>query len=781
MPNSATKSMVPDVTLARVAIAMSVICLGALLVTGLVALPTAPIFVGLLFAGRARGRINERLLTIVCNIFALIFILSIGMLGLGRGMLETFIETLPYMLLSVQTYYLLRPSLEDRFYYFGITSLMILVQSALVVSSSLFVLLFSLMVLLLLKGAGVAEEVRLRRAVLQGEDVRAAGLFSFFNRRRMKREGVVSARHLIVPGVRATGHRRVGAFGLVMLAIALIFMALPRTQMAGTIDALTPRSDRAEVRERIGFTEEVSHGRFGSLADDDTVVMTVNLDRKALGEPVLRWRGRGLNRFDGKSWTADTGDAWTRWHFDGWRYVRTTMYRQIVHPDNRERYYFLGSRFRQDAVRANLIPARFRLALKGVETVFTPPRPAMITAFSNAYLTRDFTGAFHLEETLPRNEALHYTVMCQKASANREQRIRAAQEFTRTSKPRFAELFLHLPDDLDARFTELGKRLTAGKSPYESVRAVIDHLESTCTYSLAPETTPSGDDPLADFLFGTRTGHCEYFASAMAVLLRVRGIPSRVVAGFQAGEWNELGSFYTVRQRDAHAWVEAWFAGVGWVPYDPAPRSAENSAFLNRRGWWQSNVMPVIRYLDDKYYSYVMNYNRSSQENALKKMAGAFDWATGPLLRAASWITDNPIIIIVLAILGLSGAAIWLGRGWRRRGRDGTRLTTIASWQTSEVLWGKRGRDIARAYYRARDLLDPALPENAGTLTAREMLHIAVPDGPACERIRLALNELTTLYERARFASHDFTERDLRRARALMAEIKNAQKQKKGT
>ena len=82
----------------------------------------------------------------------------------------------------------------------------------------------------------------------------------------------------------------------------------------------------------------------------------------------------------------------------------------------------------------------------------------------------------------------------------------------------------------------------------------------------------SGPDPVADFLFNVKAGHCEYFATAMAVMLRTRGVVARVVNGFLPGEYNEAAGAYTVRQSDAHSWVEVYFPETrSWVTFDPTP------------------------------------------------------------------------------------------------------------------------------------------------------------------------------------------------------------------
>src|SRR5438445_11208009 len=80
-----------------------------------------------------------------------------------------------------------------------------------------------------------------------------------------------------------------------------------------------------------------------------------------------------------------------------------------------------------------------------------------------------------------------------------------------------------------------------------------------------------GKDPIGDFLFNVRQGHCEYFASAMAIMLRTLGIPSRLVNCFLPVEYNDISQQYVVRGSDAHTWVEAYFPGYGWITFDPTP------------------------------------------------------------------------------------------------------------------------------------------------------------------------------------------------------------------
>jgi len=117
---------------------------------------------------------------------------------------------------------------------------------------------------------------------------------------------------------------------------------------------------------------------------------------------------------------------------------------------------------------------------------------------------------------------------------------------------------------LDPRLRELAERLRKDADPAERVRRTLSHLETTCTYSLKVGQFVS-KDPVGEFVFDKRRGYCEYFASAAALLLRLEGVPARYVVGYSVRPENLEGGHYVVREADAHAWVEAWLDGPGWV------------------------------------------------------------------------------------------------------------------------------------------------------------------------------------------------------------------------
>lgn len=145
--------------------------------------------------------------------------------------------------------------------------------------------------------------------------------------------------------------------------------------------------------------------------------------------------------------------------------------------------------------------------------------------------------------------------------------------------------YLILPPELSPRVEKLARKLTEGReSPLDIARVLEKTLRAQYKYDLG---SPSGaaPDPLDHFLFESKRGHCEFYSTAMAIMLRVRGVPSRNVTGFVGGTYNRFGGFYAVRQGDAHSWVEAYLPDRGWIRFDPTPpSSAEPQAISQGMG-----------------------------------------------------------------------------------------------------------------------------------------------------------------------------------------------------
>jgi hypothetical protein len=163
--------------------------------------------------------------------------------------------------------------------------------------------------------------------------------------------------------------------------------------------------------------------------------------------------------------------------------------------------------------------------------------------------------------------------------------------------------YTELPSDLPERDVRLAERITRGASTtFERVQAVERWLREHTVYDFDVPRDPPGVDAVDEFLFERRRGFCEHIASAMAVLLRAAGVPTRFVTGFGPGQRNVLTGYFEVREADAHAWVEILYPGVGWVPADPTfdvPASDPGAAWfvapdvLRSLGRWASHAVPA--------------------------------------------------------------------------------------------------------------------------------------------------------------------------------------------
>ncbi len=145
----------------------------------------------------------------------------------------------------------------------------------------------------------------------------------------------------------------------------------------------------------------------------------------------------------------------------------------------------------------------------------------------------------------------------------------------------------------------------------ERIRLVMNYLHKNCTYSLEQPELVSGEDPVENFLFNNMSGTCQHYSTAMVLLLRCMGIPSRVVNGYMMNEWNETGGFFTVRQSHAHAWVEVFFPKSGWIPFDPTP--SDNSSEPSRlRQIWDK----IIEIYEGYWFNYVYSFDQNAQNLA---------------------------------------------------------------------------------------------------------------------------------------------------------------------
>src|ERR1035437_226887 len=157
---------------------------------------------------------------------------------------------------------------------------------------------------------------------------------------------------------------------------------------------------------------------------------------------------------------------------------------------------------------------------------------------------------------------------------------------------------LALPSSVPGRVKILADSLVQGKTTeYDKVASITSYLQNNYRYSLNTPRLPSNADAVDEFLFVDKVGFCEQFASALAVMLREEGIPSRLAVGYATGEGNSLTSTFTVRAKDAHAWVEVLFPGKGWIPFDASPGFDSEPTAHSPLKWFFSNFSTNIPFL----------------------------------------------------------------------------------------------------------------------------------------------------------------------------------------
>lgn len=316
-----------------------------------------------------------------------------------------------------------------------------------------------------------------------------------------------------------------------------------------------------------GFTDLVELGQIGEIKKSEAVVMRVETG-KPINYSALRWRGNALANFDGRRWTAGERGAETLLaNADGWIPLRERPKAGELHGEILE-FTVLQEPMASNAL---FVPGN-ALALRGNFT-----GEAGGVSHRRTYIYRDASGS--LSNPFHNYVAIRYTGLSQLPPLNRARLAAAGTDYPADIRDKY----LQLPAAIDQRIAALAQTTTARVvTPYDKAAALENFLKTKYSYTLDLTGKP-GKDPLAHFLFETRAGHCEYFASAMTVMLRTLGIPSREVNGFLPGEYNDLGGDYIVRASDAHSWVEAYFPGDGWIVFDPTPPAPAASMSLFKR------------------------------------------------------------------------------------------------------------------------------------------------------------------------------------------------------
>ena len=517
----------------------------------------------------------------------------------------------------------------------------------------------------------------------------------------------------------------------ILVGATAIFFVLPRVS-AGYLSAYAPGGEIAT-----GFSDQVELGRIGEIQQSSSVVMHIQIDGDERGRFDLKWRGVTLSRFDGRNWSSGRSQRSLAPQLDG-RFVLPAMTRDAQGEASRPLHY------------------RVLMEPVGMNIFFLAGTAQSLEGSYRSVGVDDGGAVFNLD--------LEHPVSRYQAISDIAQPSAPELRRTGTVYPTYLDpVYTRLPSSLDPRIPQLARQITASAdNSYDKALALETYLRSNYQYTLQlSRTVPH--DPLANFLFERRQGHCEYFASSMAVMLRSLGIPARLVNGFRTGEFNDLTSQYVVRASNAHAWVEVFFPGRGWIAFDPTP----GVSMQVRTGW--SRIGLYMDAMASFWRDWVVNYDAGHQQAmAVGARTGSRQlfWTVrqwwrnhyasmlAAARRAGSAIARAPlrwglgVIATILLLLAANARQIWqaLARRWlAARPEKAPRRAATIWYERMTAALGHRGW--------------PKLP----TQTPEEFVQ-SIDDS----KIRARVAKFTRHYESARF---DQSVEDARRLPQLYEEI----------
>lgn len=399
--------------------------------------------------------------------------------------------------------------------------------------------------------------------------------------------------------------RRVVTVSLMMPLVSIpllvfFFPILPRTQLP--LWNLFP----SPLTRSSGFTDKVEPGGSSSVSESATTAFRAELPRQPRQQ--LYWRGTVFNQLVGNRWVRD-----------------------VAVPQEVIEY---GSPHVSQVIFPEPGPSRFLIALDS---------PATLTFFR----ARRFPdGIFEMPAVSGRRQS--YSADSSTAGI--------LPVVSKINRP----FYLRLPDTVSVRLRTFAEEIRKrGASDSEVITLLENHFRNG-NYRYSMQGLPTGDNALEKFLFESRQGHCEFFASAFAILARGAGVPTRLVGGYLGGEYNELGGYYLVSEQMAHVWVEVFLDGRGWVRVDPS------SLAVNAGGIWnESRRRSLAMRLRLAADSFDHAWNRSVITYDFERQVIAARTA-GKWFQAISWkqifsLAGGPVLVAVL-VTGI----IWLPTTKRR-------------------------------------------------------------------------------------------------------------------
>jgi protein-glutamine gamma-glutamyltransferase len=514
-----------------------------------------------------------------------------------------------------------------------------------------------------------------------------------------------------IAGNPARFHRRLSALtasvtaGIVVLTAGLFFM-LPRTARAAF---------RTFVSQRYhlpGFSNEITLGQLGAIKQDSMPVMHVRIDGPD-ERMALKWRGAALTQFDGKRWYNPPANAEIVRIRDGTAWFANS-------DQVRQRGKRINYDVRIGSIDSNALFFAGSLELLWISLPFIHRTTG--DTYRTAYGPSD--GSRYSATSVVRDDAEQTDVPNLPVNVFNEH--------------------LLLPP-VNQRIIELARSVAGAGAPLAKARALERHLRTQ--YGYTTELLESEvNDPLAHFLFERRKGHCEYFASAMAVMLRAIHIPSRVVTGFQSGTYNPMTGWHVIRASDAHSWVEAFLPGYGWKTFDPTPPDGVASSSA---GLWSQWAL-YMDAADTFWQQWIMNYDLNHQLTLASRVEESSralnrNWIQGLTRRLSGftregWRAAEPYAVAGVVLVILLAAAVLCGpRCWKAL-RAVMHVRRLSSGRVA-------ASDAAILYNRMLDILRRRGYEKPGWLTPAEFAQILPPSPTA-----IVVRSITELYNELRYA-----------------------------
>ncbi len=522
-------------------------------------------------------------------------------------------------------------------------------------------LLLLLALLLLCAGAALSAELTFGLAFL-GFAVSGTWALALTHLRSAIEEGrgpagsaaLLNSRRVATPAL-LSGLAALSLFGIA--GAALVFFTFPRVTIGGLRRASRP----APVA---GLGDRVDLSRRGTIADDPRVALRVRLNPPPRGEPrdlAMHWRARSLSQWTGHGWRSPDGGLIP-----------------VMHLPRRARGGGVPSVLSADIE----VVGQFT---DGV--VFTPEGWPLGVDFrrpgSPRQLYRNVEGDLFYQPV--DGGDVRYTV-----AADLDEPAPGGLRGRGQRYPSWVEADLAVPASLDARVHALAKRLGGGKDPADAAAAIERWLATALRYSR--ELPGDVADPIVDFLFARRAGHCELFSSAMVLMLRSLGIPARNVTGYFGGRRTDAG-YYAVRAGDAHSWVEVYFPDAGYVPFDPTPASARGS----RQEGIGARMVLLWDSLQQTWRAFVVDYDLVSQTQAMRRI-GQILHETGQRLAGRDGATGRLRRVIAAVGTAVAAAAViaWLRR-LRLRARKAQERELTSDQRRAVALWRGARRLLKRA------------------------------------------------------------------------------------